>query len=146
MTSKMQGRSFLAVMFAFLAALIFMPNIAYAASNNSFYNGTTTNVSPSVSADGLIERSIYFTDASGQTSNYAYKDNDTTQMNRSIVDIDKYQNLQAVVKITNISSSPVSVNEVMQLHLLTMSAQALILICVQLDLPSRQLIQQLQLI
>ena len=54
MTSKMQGRSFLAVMFAFLAALIFMPNIAYAASNNSFYNGTTTNVSPSVSADGLI--------------------------------------------------------------------------------------------
>ena len=61
MTSKMQGRSFLAVMFAFLAALIFMPNIAYAASNNSFYNGTTTNVSPSVSADGLIERSIYFT-------------------------------------------------------------------------------------
>ena len=117
MTSKMQGRSFLAVMFAFLAALIFMPNIAYAASNNSFYNGTTTNVSPSVSADGLIERSIYFTDASGQTSNYAYKDNDTTQMNRSIVDIDKYQNLQAVVKITNISSSPVSVNEVMQLPL-----------------------------
>lgn len=117
MTSKMQGRSFLAVMFAFLAALIFMPNIAYAASNNSFYNGTTTNVSPSVSADGLIERSIYFTDASGQTSNYAYKDNDTTQMNRSIVDIDKYQNLQAVVKITNISSSPVSVNEIMQLPL-----------------------------
>ena len=117
MTSKMQGRSFLAVMFAFLAALFFMPNIAYAASNNSFYNGTTTNVSPSVSADGLIERSIYFTDASGQTSNYAYKDNDTTQMNRSIVDIDKYQNLQAVVKITNISSSPVSVNEVMQLPL-----------------------------
>jgi len=117
MTSKMQGRSFLAVMFAFLAALIFMPNIAYAASNNSFYNGTTTNVSPSVSADGLIERSVYFTDASGQTSNYAYKDNDTTQMNRSIVDIDKYQNLQAVVKITNISSSPVSVNEIMQLPL-----------------------------
>lgn len=117
MTSKMQGHSFLAVMFAFLAALIFMPNIAYAASNNSFYNGTTTNVSPSVSADGLIERSIYFTDASGQTSNYAYKDNDTTQMNRSIVDIDKYQNLQAVVKITNISSSPVSVNEIMQLPL-----------------------------
>ena len=117
MTSKMQGRRFLAVVFAFLAALIFMPNIAYAASNNSFYNGTTTNVSPSVSADGLIERSIYFTDASGQTSNYAYKDNDTTQMNRSIVDIDKYQNLQAVVKITNISSSPVSVNEVMQLPL-----------------------------
>lgn len=117
MTSKMQGRSFLVVMFAFLAALIFMPNIAYAASNNSFYNGTTTNVSPSVSADGLIERSIYFTDASGQTSNYAYKDNDTTQMNRSIVDIDKYQNLQAVVKITNISSSPVSVNEIMQLPL-----------------------------
>ena len=38
-------------------------------------------------------------------------------MNRSIVDIDKYQNLQAVVKITNISSSPVSVNEVMQLPL-----------------------------
>ena len=36
MTSKMQSRSFLAVMFAFLAALIFMPNIAYAASNNSF--------------------------------------------------------------------------------------------------------------
>ena len=117
MTSKMQGRAVLAVMFAFLAALVFMPNIAYAASNNSFYNGTTTNVSPSVSADGLIERSIYFTDASGQTSNYAYKDNDTTQMNRSIVDIDKYQNLQAVVKITNISSSPVSVNEVMQLPL-----------------------------
>ena len=117
MTSKMQGRAVLAVMFAFLAALIFMPNIAYAASNNSFYNGTTTNVSPSVSADGLIERSIYFTDASGQTSNYAYKDNDTTQMNRSIVDIDKYQNLQAVVKITNISSSPVSVNEIMQLPL-----------------------------
>lgn len=117
MTSKMQGRSFLAVMFAFLAALIFMPNIVYAASNNSFYNGTTTNVSPSVSADGLIERSVYFTDASGQTSNYAYKDNDTTQMNRSIVDIDKYQNLQAVVKITNISSSPVSVNEIMQLPL-----------------------------
>lgn len=117
MTSKMQGRSFLAVVFAFLAALIFMPNIAYAASNNSFYNGTTTNVSPSVSADGLIERSVYFTDASGQTSNYAYKDNDTTQMNRSIVDIDKYQNLQAVVKITNISSSPVSVNEIMQLPL-----------------------------
>lgn len=117
MTSKMQGRAVLAVMFAFLAALVFMPNIAYAASNNSFYNGTTTNVSPSVSADGLIERSIYFTDASGQTSNYAYKDNDTTQMNRSIVDIDKYQNLQAVVKITNISSSPVSVNEIMQLPL-----------------------------
>ena len=117
MTSKMQGRTILAVMFAFLAALVFMPNIAYAASNNSFYNGTTTNVSPSVSADGLIERSIYFTDASGQTSNYAYKDNDTTQMNRSIVDIDKYQNLQAVVKITNISSSPVSVNEIMQLPL-----------------------------
>ena len=117
MTSKMQCRTVLAVMFAFLAALIFMPNIAYAASNNSFYNGTTTNVSPSVSADGLIERSIYFTDASGQTSNYAYKDNDTTQMNRSIVDIDKYQNLQAVVKITNISSSPVSVNEIMQLPL-----------------------------
>lgn len=117
MTSKMQGRRFLAVVFAFLAALIFMPNSAYAASNNSFYNGTTTNVSPSVSADGLIERSIYFTDASGQTSNYAYKDNDTTQMNRSIVDIDKYQNLQAVVKITNISSSPVSINEIMQLPL-----------------------------
>ena len=117
MTSKMQGRAVLAVMFAFLAALVFMPNIAYAASNNSFYNGTTTNVSPSVSADGLIERSVYFTDASGQTSNYAYKDNDTTQMNRSIVDIDKYQNLQAVVKITNISSSPVSVNEIMQLPL-----------------------------
>lgn len=117
MTSKMQGRRFLAVVFAFLAALIFMPNITYAASNNSFYNGTTTNVSPSVSADGLIERSIYFTDASGQTSNYAYKDNDTTQMNRSIVDIDKYQNLQAVVKITNISSSPVSINEIMQLPL-----------------------------
>ena len=117
MTSKMQGRTILAVMFAFLAALIFMPNIAYAASNNSFYNGTTTNVSPSVSADGLIERSVYFTDASGQTSNYAYKDNDATQMNRSIVDIDKYQNLQAVVKITNISSSPVSVNEIMQLPL-----------------------------
>ncbi|MBF0920870.1 MAG: hypothetical protein HXK54_02545, partial [Atopobium sp.] len=117
MTSKMQCRTVLAVMFVFLAALIFMPNIAYAASNNSFYNGTTTNVSPSVSADGLIERSIYFTDASGQTSNYAYKDNDTTQMNRSIVDIDKYQNLQAVVKITNISSSPVSVNEIMQLPL-----------------------------
>ena len=146
MTSKMQGRSFLAVMFAFLAALFFMPNIAYAASNNSFYNGTTTNVSPSVSADGLIERSIYFTDASGQTSNYAYKDNDTTQMNRSIVDIDKYQNLQAVVKITNISSSPVSVTRLCSCHLLTMSAQALILICVQLDLPSHQLIQQLQLI
>lgn len=117
MTSKMQGRRFLAVVFAFLAALIFMPNSAYAASNNSFYNGTTTNVSPAVSADGLIERSIYFTDASGQTSNYAYKDNDTTQMNRSIVDIDKYQNLQAVVKITNISSSPVSINEIMQLPL-----------------------------
>ena len=117
MTSKMQGRTILAVMFAFLAALVFMPNIAYAASNNSFYNGTTTNVSPSVSADGLIERSVYFTDASGQTSNYAYKDNDTTQLNRSIVDIDKYQNLQAVVKITNISSSPVSVNEIMQLPL-----------------------------
>lgn len=117
MPSKMQSRTIVAVMFAFLAALIFVPNIAYAASNNSFYNGTTTNVSPSVSADGLIERSIYFTDASGQTSNYAYKDNDTTQMNRSVVDIDKYQNLQAVVKITNISSSSVSVNEIMQLPL-----------------------------
>ena len=117
MTSKTHSRALLAVMFGLLAALFFAPHAVYAASSASFYNGVTSNTTPSVSTDGLIARSLYYTDASGQTSNYGYKDNDTTQMNRSIVDIDTYQNLQAVVKVTNLSSSAVSVNEVMQLPL-----------------------------
>ncbi len=60
MTSKMVGRSFLAVMLAFLAALI-LCQILYAGTLS--YNGTTTNVSPFCECRYFIERSIYFTDA-----------------------------------------------------------------------------------
>ncbi len=55
-------------------------------------------------------------------------------MNRSIVDIDKYQNLQAVVKITDLFIS-VSVNEDYAAATHIMSALAQIQIYVQLDLP-----------
>ncbi len=48
---KDAGPVFLLLCLHFWQLLIFMPNIAYAASNNSFYNGTTITCAPSVSAD-----------------------------------------------------------------------------------------------
>ncbi len=64
MTSKMKMQ--FSVMFAFLAALIFIQILHTPQVNTNLY--TTINVSPSVSADGLIGCSIYFTDASNVTS------------------------------------------------------------------------------
>lgn len=94
-------------------ALAAPPLPAQALSTNSFYTGTQpggsvrVNSAP-VTAESGVSFALYYTDDSGQTSNYAYvKDTDVHRMDKSLADVDLMRNLRGVLTVTNASDSAV---------------------------------------
>lgn len=105
----------LTAMFAMLVLVLASPRPSYAApSTRSFYTGsgtgadtraTVVNDAPVV-ADG-ISYALYYTDESGQTSNFGNTvDTDVTRMNKSIVDVDNNRGLTLVLAATNTADGP----------------------------------------
>lgn len=92
------------------------PLNAQALSTDSFYTGTKSgggsrvNAEP-VTAETGVTYALYYTDDSGQTSNYAYvSDTDVNRMDKSVADVDLVRNLRAVIVVTNPTDAPISIN------------------------------------
>ena len=101
---------------AICAALAFSltPLPAQALSTNSFYTGTRpgggsrVNDAPLTAATG-VTYALYYTDDSGQVSNYAnVSDTDVNRMDKSVADVDLVHNLRAVLVVTNPGDGPIS--------------------------------------
>ena len=89
------------------------PLHAQALSTDSFYTGTKSGgVNPEpVTAETGVTYALYYTDDSGQTSNYAYvSDTDVNRMDKSVADVDLVRNLRAVIVVTNPTDAPISIN------------------------------------
>lgn len=123
----MRGRRVLAILALAGAIGLIVPGEAWAkVSADSFYTGAATtttgtatarNVAP-VSNSGLAY-SLYWESANGQTSNYGSDGNtfDPSRLARSLVDIDNYQSLKAVLTVSNSSSAPRRLEGVFRLPL-----------------------------
>ena len=90
------------------------PLNAQALSTNSFYTGTRpgggsrVNDAPLTAATG-VTYALYYTDDSGQVSNYAnVSDTDVNRMDKSVADVDLVHNLRAVLVVTNPGNEDVS--------------------------------------
>ena len=101
---------------AICAALAFLltPLPAQALSTNSFYTGTKpgggsrVNDAP-LTAETGVTYALYYTDDSGQVSNYANViDTDVNRMDKSVADVDLVRNLRAVLVVTNPGDGPIS--------------------------------------
>lgn len=104
---------------AALAFAMVTPSPALAApSAESFFTGAgttadgpaTTVNDTSVEAGGL-QYGLYYTDDSGETSNFASADDlDVSKINRSIIDADNYKNLELVLEVYNGSDAEQTVS------------------------------------